>query len=79
MLSPVDYQRTCATQRRTQHSIDEHHGRTAAWTTTRRLRRRCAPTPAPRGGYLAAPPDSRVAVALLGGEQYRSGAERVWW
>ena len=30
MLSPVDYERTCATQRRTQHSIDEHHGRTAA-------------------------------------------------
>ena len=30
MLSPVDYERTCAAQRRTQHSIDEHHGRTAA-------------------------------------------------
>jgi putative transposase len=30
MLSPVDYERTCAPQRRTQQSIDEHHGRTAA-------------------------------------------------
>jgi hypothetical protein len=31
---------------------------------SRRLRRRCSPTPAPRGGYGAAPPASRVANAL---------------
>jgi hypothetical protein len=31
---------------------------------TRRLRRRCIPTPAPRGGYGADPPASRVANAL---------------
>jgi putative transposase len=30
MLSPVDYERTCATQPTTEHSIEGHHDRTAA-------------------------------------------------
>jgi putative transposase len=30
MLSPVDYERTCATQPSTEQSIQEHPGRTAA-------------------------------------------------